>query len=316
VRQLQTLIDGQTLGSAGALNVSLNQIQAVIGGLVANLASIRIRIAKASASTVRPHACVVSIRDGVSGTDLFNGSGLELLAQQREDGGIPQATYGAGSAADSCLLVWRPGYGADESDRQHAAALFSGGNVSLTMPTDAGQTFTVDVVAELRGAREIRIANKARTLTHGNAGEIAGSFLLARLRDPAHAAANTYKVTAGGVDLLTAKGRIITDSYESAMASGVAQGVSPCLVRAAHGIHEPLITKLPESVGAVSLTGFAGSSAVYTRIDPWTPEEARELANRVAGATSRVTGAAKVKTRYDAPFGGNARYMPLTVKVA
>jgi hypothetical protein len=316
MRQLQTLLDNASVGSAGTLNVSLNQLQPVIGGLIANLASLRIRIAKSSASAVRPHSCFVAIRDGVSGTDLFAGSGLELLAQQREDGSLPQATYGSGSAADSCLLVWRPGYGADPSDRQHAAALFSGGNVSLTMPSDSGQTFIVDVVAELRGAREIRLANKCRTLTHGNAGEISGSFLLARLRDVNHAPGSTYRVTSGGVDLLNARGRVLTDSYEAAMNVGSPQtGVQPCLVRAAHGQAAPLLTKLPESVGAVSLQGFGGSSVIYSRIDAWGADEAKELANRVASATSKQTGVAKVKTRFDSQFVGSARYMPLTVKV-
>lgn len=294
MRSIQSLATGTT-GSATQVTVSLSGLSTDVGGEPANVVGFGIRVSKTITSIVRPFPAVV-IRD--SSEPLFDSTFLELLAQQRERGEAIVAQLGAVTAIDSASAVWRPGYGAEVKDAGHAAGLFQGGgSIVLTFPTDAGQTFTYEVIAYLDTNSGLRIAPRAITRTlSATTRDLQGDFLLARLRDGGFLTTASYSVRNAARELLTSiSGLSLQHAYESSLGpagdpvvlTAVAQTTiaTPNLIRAmlndfSYGAGEktPPVSMLPDSRGTITLTsGFAGAPTV-TYLYPRTRGEAEALA--------------------------------------
>lgn len=332
MRKLQTLSTLSGVAQASTQSIPLTALDTRVGDLPANLAALHIRIAKVGASAVRPWAggARVEVRD--DNEVLFDAAAGELLAQAREDGRAMSAQLAAGNAADAVLLTWRPGYGKKDGDRMHAAGLFHGGGVRVTLPTDGANTFNVTVVAELAGAPELVLAARAVTRELGASDrQVAGDFIAARLRDLSHAAGNSYLVETSRRQLVAGvAGAVLTDLYEQSAGNlsdpvttgaGAASTVrAPDIMRATLGAHEsgPVpLSKLPHSAGNLRLTsGFAGVPVVQA-IYPRSAEDARNAFERAASRAGVRLTEAKVK-----PIEGTFKaaalvpYMPLVAKVA
>lgn len=328
---LQTIATGSLAPGASATHAFTALKTRGRKGMVLNLKALHVRLAKGQASTVRPHACSLQIRD--DSDLLFDGSGAELLMQARENSRAVRGVVGSASATDAANMTWRPGYGSDEADRQHAAGLFHGGSITVTAPADAtgSQAFAYQIVAELAPSNELRIASRAVTRSIGASDRtIPGDFLLARLRDGTHTAGNSYQVeTSDGSIVEAVTGAMLTDAYECAVGSRSDYGFataalsglgSPCIVRASEaypGGDIPL-TKLPHSAGNVALTsGFAGVPLV-TYIYPRSKTEIESAAQRAAQRAGVNLESPKIKARFDGDFKASrfARFMPITCKVA
>lgn len=290
-RQEQVLATG-TYGSAGSVTVPLTALATSIQGQPANLAAIVIRLSKGVASTVRPYSASVIIRD--SSEPLFDGSGAELLQQARERGESISAQLGSASAADACVLVWRPGYGRKVTDQQGAAGLFTSGSVAITGPTDAGQTVTYEIVAVLDGGAP-RVHQRVLTKTLAGARQVPGDFLLARLRDSAFAGATLYTVDTNGGNLISGvSGNTLQAQFETScgpagdpvLLTAVAQTTltGPNFVRSllsdySYGSGEklPPLSRLPDSNGNVNATAGFTANLVVTQIYPRTRAESERL---------------------------------------
>lgn len=278
-RQIQS-IGTAALGSGGSANFSLQSLPTQIAGQPANIAALVIRIAKTVTSVNRPSAASITIRDNVE--NLFEGTGLELLAQSRERGEAVDAQLGAVTAIDAAVFVWRPGYGMRVEDQYAATGLFAaGGTVQVLLGTDAGQTSNVEVLAVLEGGPP-RVHQRVltRTLAAGSR-DLPGDFLLARLRDASFSDSAAYTVRSTTQDLITgAIGRTLRALYETSLGpagdpvvlTAVAQSTisGPNLVRAmladySYGSGEkmPPLGELPTSGTNINLTaGFVGAPIV------------------------------------------------------
>lgn len=323
-RAIQTLYSA-ALGSAASVNVSLTNLQTAIGNEPCNVTGFGIRLSKTVASTVRPNPANVVIRDYIE--PQFDGSFLEIISQMRERGEGIVAQLGAASAADQAFAIWRPGYGLAVEDSGHASALFQGGgSIQFTLPTDAGQTTNVEIVAFLDTNGGLRIANRAITRTLASTvREVPGDYKLARLRDASFAVANSFSVRTSQRELISAVGgATLQSAYESSLGpagdpvviTAIAQTGfgTPNLVRSmlqdysyGGGEKMPPIARLPNSDGNVSLqSGFTGSPIV-TYLYPRQREEAVSLA-RMACARHGVAYRAPI------PPGSNPElypYLPL-----
>lgn len=332
MRAAQVLATG-SLGSASSVSIPFTSLAASVGGLLANVEALEVRLTKTVGSTVRPQAATIRIRDMEE--ILFDGTGSELLAQMRERGEGISAQLGSASATDQCLLRWRPGHGSECEDMQHAAGLFHGGDLLITTPTDVGQTTNYEVVAKLAlSPTDLRVASRAvtRTLASGT-GTLAGDFVLARARDASFSTANTYTLGVGSRDVLTSlTGYHAQLAYETSLRpagdpvvlTAVAQTTiaGPDLVRVASGAYasEGLtpISKLPLSGGVAKFqSGWSGAPLV-TAIYPREREQVRRMLE-VAAARAGVAppSSSKVKSRSRNPFKAVAlaRFMPITGKV-
>lgn len=297
MRSVQTVASG-TLASAASVQIPLAGLQTSLDGEPANVMGFGIRITKGITSIVRPSTVAVVIRD--SAEPLFDSNVAELLGQQRERGEAIVAQLGAVTAIDTVYAVWRPGYGQRVEDSGHAAGLFQGGgSISLTAPTDAGQTLTYEVTAFLDTSGGLRIAPRAITrVLASTARDIQGDFLLARLRDQSFANANTYAVRTSRREIINGlTGTSLSAMHESSLGpagdpvvmTAVAQTtlVTPNFIRSilsdysyGGGEKQPPISKLPTSDGSVTLTsGFSGAPLV-TYLYPRSKGEAEALARQ------------------------------------
>jgi hypothetical protein len=330
MRSLQVLATG-TLASAASVVVPFTALRTKVGGKLANLEAITIRLSKGAGSTVRPYTATVKIRD--SEEVLFDSNGTELLMQQRERGESIVCQLGSGSATDACLLKWRPGYGADEADMQQAAGLFQGGDITITAPADGGQTTTYEVVAHLALGDELRVPSRCVTRTLGaSAREQAGNFLVASVRDQSFSAGASYTVETGQREIFTSvTGTILQQESEASLgpagdpvtltAVAASTLASPNFIRAAMAgssdYRLPPLSKLPESDGVLRLTaGFVGApltTVIY-------PRSAAEVRARMEAACNRAgipfVKSLKAKTRHGGPFNAAhlAPYFPITGK--
>lgn len=327
MRALHTLYQG-TAGSAARVTVPFTSLPTSVRGLQANLSGLEIRIAKGAASTVRPATATVVIRDGAE--TKYEGTVLELVAEAREDGKAPQVTLGAASAADSVRAEWRPGYGRRHQDRAQAAGLFLGGGVDIQLPTDAGQTYTVSVVARLLlHSRKLYLPSRAitRALSATDKG-LAADYLLARLRDASHSAATEYVVTSAKGDFVRGVlGALVTDVYEALMptadpiktgAFSLSSIASPDFIRAVLGEREPQLTKLPESGGNMNWPNFAGAPIV-TEIRPQTAGDVEAAMRKIESTHGVKLRDVEVEdARGDSVSGAGlrfSRYMPVVFSV-
>jgi len=324
-----------SLAPGASTSVPFTSLPTVVGGLIANLEALEIRLTKSLASTVRPASATFRIRD--MSEVLFDGNGLELARQMRERGESLSQVLGTGSSADTAVFRWRPGYGAEDGDMQHAAGLFVGGDVLITMPADGtpSQAFAYEVIAKLALSKtDIRVANRAvtRTLASG-ARDLAGDFILARARDASFSTANTYTMGVGSRDIITSvSGAILQPSYETSLRpagdpvllTAVLQTTigPPDFVRAAGGAYAKAgllpVSKLPLSGGVAKFSGGWSGDVIATVIYPRDRDSVKQaLAVAAARAGVPVPSSSKVKTR-----NGNAfkafdlgRFMPITGKL-
>lgn len=330
MRALQTLASG-SLGSAASVTIPFTALRTKIGGLLANVEAIFIRLTKTVATVNRPQAAAIRLRD--SAEVLFDSNGIELLAQSRERGEGIVAQLGAASAADTCILKWRPGYGQEDGDLQQAAGLFQGGDITITTQTDAGQTTNYEVVVAYALSKELKLPTRRVTRQLGaSAREQAGQFLIAGVRDLSFSAAANYSLSSGQREIFSGvNGASLQNLYEgslgpagdpvvlTAVASSTLQ--TPNLIRAAcagQSTNElPPLSKLPSSEGNIQMVaGFVGTpltSVLY-------PRSEQEIRDRLAEAAARagipVPTTVKVKTRNGNSFRAAelAPYMPITAK--
>lgn len=297
MQAIQTIFSA-AVASAGVVNAPLSALQTAIDGQPANVIGFGIRLTKTVATVNRPFPAQIVIRDSTE--PLFDASFQELLAQHRERGEGLVCQLGAASAADTAYAVWRPGYGQRVEDSGHAAGLFQGGgSIQFTLPTDAGQTTNVEIVAFLDAGRGLCIAPRAITRTlAATTRDLQGDFLLARLRDGTFAPAGVYSVRTSAREILTGVvGASLSAAYESSLgpagdpvvltAIAASTLTGPNMIRSvlssySYGSGEklPPIGKLPKSDGSVTLTaGFVGAPTV-TYIYPRSRGEAESLARQ------------------------------------
>lgn len=322
----------QTIGTAAltsgqSVTFPLTALQLKTAGRPTNVVGFGIRLTKTVASTVRPSAALITVRDAKE--PQFDSTALELAGQMRERGEAPVLQLGAASAADTYFAVFRPGYGQKVQDSGHAAGLFqAGGSITITLPVDAGQTTNVEVTAYLDTSGGLRIAPRAITRQlAATTREVPGDYLLARLRDAGFVPANVFSVRTSERELLTGiSGITLQQAYEASLGpagdpvvlTAVAQtGISPPnLVRSiladfsyGGGEKQPPISVLPNSNGNVSaLAGFTGA-LIVTYLYPRSLSEARELA-------AAACQAAGVPYAEPVPPGTNAelfQYLPYTL---
>lgn len=336
MRSTQVLASG-TLSSVATANtvvIPFTALRTKVGGFLANVEAIGIRLTKSVTSIVRPYAGSITIRD--SDEVLFAAPMAELLMQQRERGEGIVAQLGAVTAIDSAFLKWRPGYGSDDADCQQASGLFLGGDLTFVTAPDAAasQTIAYEVIAFLALGRELRIPSRCVTRVLGaTAREQAGDFKVVRVRDQSFSSSALYSVETGqreifssvsGLALQQAAESILGPAGDPVVLTAVAQTTiaSPNFIRGAmggfSGAKQAPLSKLPSSDGVLRFTaGFVGAP-LTTVIYPRTQADSRAKAEAAAArAGVQAPEALKIKSRFDNDFkaGELAPYMPLTAKV-